>query len=197
MQSLTCFHRLPPPTAFPPLARMPHACGGPPRPPDNRLPADPPLPTPAPSPHPIPPLTPPLPLPLTHPPPGVIPIAHNSGGPRADIVVPVEGPDGPQITGYLAESPEEYCDAITRVLVMDQVDRLHIAAAAQRHAAKFSTENFTLRFLEAMGPVVPGVGGGVSVGGGAGGEECSAGEEGAAGGAGGGKAGVGRRTRRA
>ncbi|KIZ06575.1 alpha-1,2-mannosyltransferase [Monoraphidium neglectum] len=84
---------------------------------------------------------------------GVIPIAHNSGGPRADIVVPLEGRDGPQITGYLAETPEEYCDAITRVLVMPQVERLRIAAAAQRHAAKFSGENFTAGFLDAMAPV--------------------------------------------
>jgi len=72
-------------------------------------------------------------------------------------VVPIEGADGsPQITGYLADTADEYCDAITRVLVMSQVDRLRIAAAAQRHAAKFSTENFTVGFLEAVGPVVPG-----------------------------------------
>jgi hypothetical protein len=70
---------------------------------------------------------------------------------------------------------DEYCDAITRVLVMSQVDRLRIAAAAQRHSAKFSTENFTAGFLDAMAPVLPGGGGG----GGSGGDE---GEEAAAGG---------------
>jgi hypothetical protein len=46
---------------------------------------------------------------------GVIPIAHNSGGPRADIVVDEDTPAGPQHTGYLAESVEEYCKAITTV----------------------------------------------------------------------------------
>ena len=62
--------------------------------------------------------------PALHPfPSGVIPIAHNSGGPKADIVVPAPGPDGPEVTGFLAETPEDYCDAITRVLVMSQVRR--------------------------------------------------------------------------
>jgi hypothetical protein len=47
--------------------------------------------------------------------PGVIPIAHNSGGPRADIVVDLESDEGPQRTGYLAETKEEYCSAIKTV----------------------------------------------------------------------------------
>lgn len=46
---------------------------------------------------------------------GVIPIAHNSGGPREDIVIIEEGSDGPQSTGYLAENVQEYCEAITKV----------------------------------------------------------------------------------
>lgn len=46
---------------------------------------------------------------------GVIPIAHNSGGPRADIVVDVETAEGPQRVGYLAETKEEYCAAIKTV----------------------------------------------------------------------------------
>ncbi|KAI8471407.1 MAG: hypothetical protein J3K34DRAFT_384792 [Monoraphidium minutum] len=123
---------------------------------------------------------------------GVIPIAHNSGGPRADIVVQPDGPDGcPQITGFLAETPDEYCSAITRVLVMPQVDRLRIAAAAQAHAAKFSSENFTAGFLEAVAPVVPGGGGGGGARGGGGGGD----DEGAGAGAGGRSAGgAGRRS---
>lgn len=46
---------------------------------------------------------------------GVIPIAHNSGGPRADIVVDIETAEGLQRTGYLAETKEEYCQAIRTV----------------------------------------------------------------------------------
>ncbi len=46
---------------------------------------------------------------------GVIPIAHNSGGPRADIVLPEDGPEGLQPTGFLAETVDEYAAAITKV----------------------------------------------------------------------------------
>ncbi|KAF6262956.1 hypothetical protein COO60DRAFT_1699075 [Scenedesmus sp. NREL 46B-D3] len=87
---------------------------------------------------------------------GVIPIANNSGGPRADIVVDVEGNDGSQRTGYLAETKDEYCRAIKTVLEMDQRDRLKIAAAAQRRAATmFSTEHFHHAFMQAVAPVLP------------------------------------------
>jgi hypothetical protein len=46
---------------------------------------------------------------------GVIPIAHNSGGPRADIVVDLDCDEGSQRTGYLAETKDEYCSAIKTV----------------------------------------------------------------------------------
>lgn len=39
-------------------------------------------------------------------------IAHRSGGPEADIVVPL--PDG-RVTGFLAETPQEYAEAMARV----------------------------------------------------------------------------------
>lgn len=61
---------------------------------------------------------------------GVIPIAHNSGGPMMDIVVR----DSSGMVGYLCESKEEYADAITQVLSMDQEKRMGIAAAARRCA---------------------------------------------------------------
>lgn len=43
----------------------------------------------------------------------MVTVAHRSGGPAADIVVPL--PDG-RITGFLAETPEEYAEAMARVL---------------------------------------------------------------------------------
>ncbi|CAB1114366.1 GT4 [Ectocarpus sp. CCAP 1310/34] len=43
---------------------------------------------------------------------GVVTIAHRSGGPAADIVVPL--PDG-RITGFLAETPQEYAEAMATV----------------------------------------------------------------------------------
>lgn len=88
---------------------------------------------------------------------GVIPIANNSGGPREDIVLPArdtEG-DGLQRTGYLASTREEYADAITQVLAMDQRDRLKIAAAAQARASRFSVERFVDSFIGVVGPMLP------------------------------------------
>ena len=87
---------------------------------------------------------------------GVVPIAHDSGGPREDIVVPEANRQGgaAQRTGYLCASEEEYCEALLEVLSMDQVDRLRVAAAARRRAAAFSDERFKAEFLDALAPVL-------------------------------------------
>ncbi|KAG2488628.1 hypothetical protein HYH03_012800 [Edaphochlamys debaryana] len=87
---------------------------------------------------------------------GVVPIAHNSAGPKQDIVqpLPLEG-GGEQPTGFLATSVEEYAEAITRVLTMDQRERLRIAAAAQQQAGRFSTERFLADFTALVGPLLP------------------------------------------
>ena len=66
---------------------------------------------------------------------GIVPIAHNSGGPKMDIIVENVGASGAAQrgrVGYLCSSEEEYAQAITEVLAMDQVDRLQIASAARR-----------------------------------------------------------------
>lgn len=63
---------------------------------------------------------------------GVVPIAHDSGGPKADIVKPEMMPHGLQTTGYLCTTEEQYAAAATQVLCMEQKDRLKIAAAARQ-----------------------------------------------------------------
>lgn len=88
---------------------------------------------------------------------GVVPIVHDSGGPREDIVVPVQiGPDL-EITGYRCTTEEEFARALVEVLAMDQVRRLRIAAAARTQAAKFSDARFAEAFVEALSPVLPGL----------------------------------------
>ncbi|CAL8469297.1 g8838 [Coccomyxa elongata] len=77
---------------------------------------------------------------------GVIPIAHNSGGPMMDIVVK----DSSGMVGYLCENKEEYADAITQVLSMDQEKRMSIAAAARRRALHFTDKGFQEAFLECL-----------------------------------------------
>jgi len=60
----------------------------------------------------------------------VVPIAHNSGGPKEDIV-DLAG-EGRQPNGFLCESREEYAAAITSLLSMTNAERLTYAAAARR-----------------------------------------------------------------
>ena len=67
-----------------------------------------------------------------HPGVGVVPIVHDSGGPKADIVKPEMMRHGWQTTGYLCTTEEQYAAAITQVLCMEQKDRLKIAAAARQ-----------------------------------------------------------------
>lgn len=90
---------------------------------------------------------------------GVVPIVHDSGGPREDIVVPVQLPGGSEITGYRCTTEEEFARAIVEVLAMGQVERLRIAAAAREQAAKFSDARFAQAFLDALEPLLPMSGG--------------------------------------
>lgn len=62
---------------------------------------------------------------------GIVPIAHNSGGPMMDIVVPCSGEQGDAV-GFRCQSDEEYAEAISIVLSMEQNERLRMAAAARR-----------------------------------------------------------------
>lgn len=67
---------------------------------------------------------------------GVIPIAHDSGGPRTDIVKPGE-------TGFLASTPEQYAKHLETVL--DQLDAsslTRIQSAGRESAKRFSDEVF-------------------------------------------------------
>jgi alpha-1,2-mannosyltransferase len=90
---------------------------------------------------------------------GAVPIAHNSGGPREDIVLPeLPGRDGcgpGQRTGFLCRTVEQYTDALMEVIGMGQVARLEVAAAARRRAAAFSDERFKNEFIEAVAPLLP------------------------------------------
>jgi alpha-1,2-mannosyltransferase len=99
---------------------------------------------------------------------GVIPIAHDSGGPKADIVVSPDQKEGQgnhsnqsssrlhkESTGFRAESVEEYAQAITLLLNMEPKERMQMASAARDHSAKFSTRLFEQGFIQAIERVVP------------------------------------------
>ncbi|GAQ82192.1 UDP-Glycosyltransferase superfamilly protein [Klebsormidium nitens] len=80
---------------------------------------------------------------------GAVPIAHRSGGPQADIVVPV-----PQV-GLLAETVDEFAEAIHTVLKWPEAKRKSVAQAAREKAKEFSGERFTTDFKRAVYPVLP------------------------------------------
>ncbi|KAH7511534.1 hypothetical protein JRO89_XSUnG0194400 [Xanthoceras sorbifolium] len=80
---------------------------------------------------------------------GAIPIAHNSAGPKMDIVLEEDG----QQTGFLAQNAEEYADAILKIIRMPVTERLKMAAAARRRAGRYSEQRFYEDFKAAMRPV--------------------------------------------
>ena len=74
---------------------------------------------------------------------GIVPIAHNSGGPKLDIVIPG--------TGFLAQTPEEYSSHIHRVLCMSSEELLALTTRARTHVKQtFSDENFRSTFVKML-----------------------------------------------
>ncbi|OSC98020.1 glycosyltransferase family 4 protein [Trametes coccinea BRFM310] len=70
---------------------------------------------------------------------GVIPVAHASGGPLLDIIVPLDG----QPTGYHATTPETFAEAFRTVLTLPKDAELAMRQRARAWAVqKFSAEEF-------------------------------------------------------
>lgn len=76
--------------------------------------------------------------------------AHNSAGPKMDIVVAEEG----KKTGFLAKTVEEYADAIIEICSMKESERFEMADAARRRSAKFSEQRFYDDFKAAVRPIL-------------------------------------------
>ena len=88
---------------------------------------------------------------------GVLTVAHDSGGPRADIVRPLA--DGAR-TGFLAASAAQYADALDSIFRavdgrLGGIDAVAMTAAARAAVARrFSDEAFARAFAAVMQPVV-------------------------------------------
>ena len=76
--------------------------------------------------------------------------AHNSAGPKMDIVLEEDG----QQTGFLACSVEEYADAILKIIRMSESERLEMASAARSRAGRFSEQRFYQDFKAAIQPIL-------------------------------------------
>lgn len=74
---------------------------------------------------------------------GLIVVAHNSGGPKSDIVVPWHGGI---VTGYLASTPDEYAAAIYKALTLSPEAALKLRRAARESSQRFSDQAFAKEF---------------------------------------------------
>uniref|UniRef100_A0A8D0BGL9 GDP-Man:Man(3)GlcNAc(2)-PP-Dol alpha-1,2-mannosyltransferase n=1 Tax=Salvator merianae TaxID=96440 RepID=A0A8D0BGL9_SALMN len=74
---------------------------------------------------------------------GPIILAHNSGGPKLDIVVPYEG----NITGFLAENEVEYADTMAHIFSLSSKKNLEIRQNARQSVKRFADEKFEETFL--------------------------------------------------
>ncbi|KAI8050838.1 mannosyltransferase [Syncephalis plumigaleata] len=81
---------------------------------------------------------------------GLVPVAHNSAGPRMDIVVPHQG----QRTGYLAHDEHSFAQAMLTVLNMPEEERLKVQQNARDASQRFSAESFCQGFLQALEPLL-------------------------------------------
>jgi alpha-1,2-mannosyltransferase len=78
---------------------------------------------------------------------GLVVIAHNSGGPKEDIVVPTA--DG-QKTGFLAITEDEFAKAMNDAIAMDKLEARKMRERARESSMKFSDENFNVSFKRVM-----------------------------------------------
>ncbi|XP_072301391.1 GDP-Man:Man(3)GlcNAc(2)-PP-Dol alpha-1,2-mannosyltransferase [Eucyclogobius newberryi] len=81
---------------------------------------------------------------------GTIVLAHRSGGPKLDIVVPFRG----EQTGFLADSVESYAVAMETILALSPEARLQIRRSARQSVQRFSDQEFDSSFLGAMETVM-------------------------------------------
>ncbi|XP_007421273.1 GDP-Man:Man(3)GlcNAc(2)-PP-Dol alpha-1,2-mannosyltransferase [Python bivittatus] len=74
---------------------------------------------------------------------GIIILAHNSGGPKLDIVVPYER----NMTGFLAEDEDGYADSMAYIFSLSPAKRLQIRQNARQSVKRFAEQEFEETFL--------------------------------------------------
>jgi alpha-1,2-mannosyltransferase len=80
---------------------------------------------------------------------GLLTIAHDSGGPKSDIVLKV-GRGG---TGFLATTMEQYAEAMHKALTLDEKEARVMRQKSRRSATRFSDEAFDIT-LERVLPLL-------------------------------------------
>jgi alpha-1,2-mannosyltransferase len=81
---------------------------------------------------------------------GLIPVVHNSGGPKLDIVVPFEG----KPTGYHAETDEQFALAFGTVFGMSDAELQGMRLRNRESAKRFTEEAFACKWIGEMEELV-------------------------------------------
>lgn len=81
---------------------------------------------------------------------GTVILAHNSGGPKLDIVILYND----KSTGYLADSVQTYADAMQTIFSLSDAERREIQENARESVERFSEEKFEHGFLESVEPIL-------------------------------------------
>ncbi|KAK3099430.1 hypothetical protein FSP39_004183 [Pinctada imbricata] len=81
---------------------------------------------------------------------GTIVLAHDSGGPKLDIVVPVSS----HKTGFLANDVESYAVAMETIFNLSNSERLEIRKHARESISRFSEKEFNDGFIYAFEPLM-------------------------------------------
>lgn len=79
---------------------------------------------------------------------GLIVVAHDSGGPKSDIIVPVcsSSTNNTEGVGFLATTKEDYAQAMYKALTLEASQSEAIRKRAQESAQRFSDKIFDTTF---------------------------------------------------
>lgn len=81
---------------------------------------------------------------------GLIPVVHNSGGPKLDIVVPYKG----EPTGYHAETEEQFAEGFRRVTSMSRDNTIAMRLRGRGNAKRFTEDVFAQKWVSEMDSLV-------------------------------------------
>jgi len=81
---------------------------------------------------------------------GLLVIAHDSGGPKTDIIQVDDPKNKIAGTGFLATTQEEYAEAIYKALTMNRKNSQDMRRRAQASATRFSDDAFDKSFEQVL-----------------------------------------------
>ncbi|KAI6248151.1 GDP-Man:Man(3)GlcNAc(2)-PP-Dol alpha-1,2-mannosyltransferase [Erysiphe necator] len=81
---------------------------------------------------------------------GLIPVVHNSGGPKLDIVKSWDG----QPTGFYASTAEEYAACFEMILGMSDVEKVEMRQRVRKNTQRFTEEVFITEWIKQVEKLV-------------------------------------------